>query len=177
MACVLSSHTPPFANTDRLSALMWKRCVESECAGILPNIGTGHSSYFHTRLPGLVLLVPSPPHNALSSSSGPFNEMQHPSSSSSSVEVERWLESFPDNRWCFRGPALAGDPGAEQRALEERRLDLHKGAVTSSQGLNSNQQHGTLAYLHRGSVEGSCQTCVGHHPVVTCPSDENMAQL
>lgn len=90
------------------------------------------------------------------------------------IKVERWLESFPDNRWCFRGPALGGDPGAEQRALEEKGLDLHKGAVTPSHGLNSNQPHRILASLHRGSFEQVAKHGQAVPELYLAPSDGHM---
>lgn len=66
------------------------------------------------------------------------NEIQPPSSSSYSLRSITVLlfKSFPDNRWCFRGLVLYSDPAAEQRALEDQRLNLHKRAVTSKHELN-----------------------------------------
>ena len=70
------------------------------------------------------------------------------SSNSGSITV-LLLKSFPDNRWCFLGLVPRADPGAEQRALEEQSVDLHRGAVTSKHELNSNQPSGNT-HVHMG---------------------------
>lgn len=128
------------------------------------------------------------------------NEILSPSSSYILRSVTGLLlKSYPDNRWCFRGQGLGNDPGAEQRALEEQRVHLNRGAVTSKHELNFNQPSGnikTTAGLLKGcsvcftwshqwmysslslgvlllKYKG-CALCVWHHLMVTSGSWERI---
>lgn len=162
MACILCTHTSLVANTDPRSALIKRFVGQSARAPFIfsPSLFPGSICWFQA--PRTMRCL-HPPCRIMRCSIPPPH-----------IKVERWLESFPDNRWCFRGPALGGDPGAEQRALEEKGLDLHKGAVTPSHGLNSNQPHRNLASLHRGSVEQVAKHGQAVPELYLAPSDGHM---
>lgn len=169
MACMLCTHPSLVANTDRWSALIKRSGGQSARAPFVfsTSVFPGSSCWFqapHTmrRLhpPGRVIRCSIPPPR---------------------IKAERWLESFPDNRACFRGPALGGDPGAEQRALEKG-LDLHKGAVTPPPrpphtGCILTNHTGawhlyTEDQLNKSPNTGRpCQNCIWHPLMVTCMSD------
>lgn len=161
MACILCTHTSLVANTDQRSALLKRVVGQSARAPFIFSTSVFPARFVGSKPPHTMRCL-HPPGRLIRCSIPPL------------IKVERWLESFPDNRWCFRGPALGGDPGAEQRALEEKGLDLHKGAVTPSHGLNSNQPHRILASLHRGSFEQVAKHGQAVPELYLAPSDGHM---
>lgn len=118
--------------------------IKEDCRAYrrLLNIGTAHMAYFPHVTSSARLVGPETSTQCVFFIGGNLMRFGSPPSSSS-LSILRsitglLLKSFPDNRCCFHGLTLGSDPGAEQRALEERSVDLHReGAATSTHERNS----------------------------------------